>query len=774
MITIKKNIIGLKSISRLHTSTAILTLILWIASFQYIQEIVMDTNSLYQHPYKVSNASQKFQFHTQSIYRLMNDLKHHIGIDQLKASQSLVNQHESQLLSEYALLSKRYLGNKERIDNIYQLIINWRTIRQDIFKLYFRKTDDVGLKYAEQQSNMHVAELQKEIIAVVNFANNKAKFFTESAKLNINNIEKIGLVFYPFLLSMQLLLFMMFKRNSVKEKNKVLQSLTWSNQLLNSSPDAMIITDEDGKIEQVNISAIELFGYTKDEFIGINISALMPERFNDHHEKIKGFFTRSKSRAMGEGKELFAVKKSGKEIQVEISLNLAELNQKRVAIASIRDVTKQKSIESKVLHQANYDSLTDLPNRFLSLDRLSTSIAHAKRNNNKVAIMYIDLDDFKKANDIYGHQMGDSILVSTARNLKNAMRAEDTVGRLGGDEFFVLIDNFSSPQSLIKVANNILEVFKKPLSIERKSILISASIGISTYPDDGTTAEELLVNADLSMYRSKNTGKNSFTFFENSMKELLRRESSIEEALKDSLERNEFYVVYQPKYDICSNTIIGFEALLRWNNANFKDSGPDEFIPIIEQIGLIHEVGMFVLDSALKEIKKWQSITQRPLQMAVNISPIQFNDPRLLQLIQEKLTKHNLTGHSLEIEITEGVLLEGTSELKTTLRELREANIGIALDDFGTGYSSLSYIKDYPISSIKIDRSFVEEINKNKTHTMLVEGIISLAHSLECHVTAEGIEYEAQLAYLRQLKCDIAQGFYLSRPLTADKVTQLL
>jgi EAL domain-containing protein (putative c-di-GMP-specific phosphodiesterase class I) len=276
------------------------------------------------------------------------------------------------------------------------------------------------------------------------------------------------------------------------------------------------------------------------------------------------------------------------------------------------------------------------------------------------------------------------------------------------------------------------------------------------------------------MYRSKKTGKNSFTFFESSMRDIINRQSSMEEALKGSLERNEFHVVYQPKYEISTNMIVGFEALLRWGNTEFKGTGPDEFIPILEQIGLIDDVGMFVLDNALQMIKKWQSMTQQPLQMAVNISPIQFNNPMLFQQILQKLAKYNLTGHSLEIEITEGILLEATQALKDTLNDLKKADISIALDDFGTGYSSLSYIKDYPINSIKIDKSFIEEINKNNTQGKLVKAMILLAHSLDFHVTAEGIECKEQLEYLKGLKCDIAQGYYLSRPLTADKVVCLL
>ncbi|MFT7009797.1 MAG: diguanylate cyclase (GGDEF)-like protein/PAS domain S-box-containing protein [Colwellia sp.] len=782
MYNLPKNIISLKSISRLYVSTAILTLMFWVVSLQQIDNKFTDTNRLYQHPYKVSNASLNIQVHIQEIHQIIKNIKYAQNNEQIKTSLSLASKHESEVLSKLSLISQRYLGKKEVIDNIYQLIIDWRVTRQNVFDAHLQKIKDGGstefklikLTYAEQKNNKQVAEIQSQIKAIIDFANHKAKFFSESSKSSFSIVEKLGFISFFFLVSMQLLLFRMFKKDSIKEKNKVLKALDWSNQLIDSSPDAMIITTQNGNITQVNITAEKLFGYPRAEFIGLNISELMPKRFLHHQEKINGFFENSSTRVMGEGRELFAVKKSGEEFQVEISLNLAELNNNKVAITSIRDVTKQKYIESKVLYQANYDFLTKLPNRFLSLDRLAMSIEHAKRNSTKLAIMYIDLDDFKKANDVFGHHVGDKILISTADRLKDAIRAADTVGRFGGDEFFVLIDNLSSKNSLIKVANNILAAFKKPFNIGPINTLLSASIGISIYPDDGHTVDDLLVNADLSMYQSKKTGKNSFTFFENSMRDIINRQSSLEKALKSSLDRNEFYVVYQPKYEISSNIIIGFEALVRWDNVDFNDTSPDEFIPILEQIGLIDDVGMFVLDNALQMIKKWQSMTQRPLQMAVNISPIQFNNSLLFQQILQKLAKYNLTGHSLEIEITEGILLEATQALKDTLNDLKKADISIALDDFGTGYSSLSYIKDYPINSIKVDKSFIEEINKNNTQTKLVEAMIYLAHSLDFHVTAEGIECKEQLAYLRDLDCDIAQGFYLSRPLTADRIIHLL
>lgn len=779
MYQIPQGIIGLKSISRIYVITAILTLILLITSFQQIKSIFSDTSRLYQHPYKVSNASLNIQFHIQKIHQITKDISYVRSSKQIKASIALVEKHEKTVLDKLSLISQRYLGKKEIIDDIYQLITEWRVTRQKLFNVYLKKINNISfdplvLNYVEQQTDNQTAKLQSKILDIVKLANYNAKVFSDNSKSNFSIVEKIGFLFFFFLLSMQLLLFKMFKKHSIEEKNAVLKALNWSNQLLDSSPDAMIISDKKGNISQVNTSAEKLFGYTKTEFITLNISELMPKKYINHQDKIDRFFSHHSSRPMGEGKNLFAVKKSGEEFQVEISLNLAELNNNRVAITSIRDVTKQKRIESKVQHQANYDFLTQLPNRFLSLDRLATAIERAKRRKTKLAVMYIDLDDFKKANDVFGHQVGDQILVSAASRLKKVMRAEDTVGRFGGDEFFVLVNDFSSQDAIAKIATKILTSLKKPFSVGQINTSLSASIGISIYPDDGSTVEDLLVSADISMYRSKNKGKNLYTFFQNSMLDKLKRQSSIEEALKGSLERDEFYVVYQPKFEISSNIIIGFEALVRWDNAEFTGTGPDEFIPILEQMGLINEVGMFVLDDALKTIKQWRSQTNRALQVAVNISPVQFDDPQLFHHIQQRLAKYNLTGHALEIEITEGILLEAKTELKKTLNEMRNADIGIALDDFGTGYSSLSYIKDYPINSIKIDRSFIEEINKNKTHTTLVNAMISLAHSLDFQVTAEGIECKEQLQYLKGLKCNIAQGYYLSRPLTADKVIDLL
>lgn len=770
----RKNI-RLRNISWLHTSSVLLAVILLATSLKYIENIVIDTEHLYQTPFKVSTASLSIQLHIQMIQQMTNDLRYVDDSDKIKILRSKLQQYERQVLSEFRLISKLYLGDRDFISNVEQQLINWLEVIEQSFTLTLQQhNNEARLQYVEQQSNEQVIKLQRQIAVITEFTHNKAKVFNDASKANFSHIEKIATLLFLFLLSMQLLLFRLFKRKSIKEKNRVLAALSWSNQLLDSSPDAIIITDHQSNITQVNSSAEKMFGYDKDEFIGLNISELMPQRFVNHQAKVNHFFENSSSRKMGEGRDLFAVKKSGEEFQVEISLNLAELNHNKVAITSIRDVTKQKQIESKVLHQANYDFLTQLPNRLLSFDRLFTAIKHAKRNKAKVAIMFIDLDDFKKANDIFGHKAGDHILISTANRLKSVMRDNDTVGRFGGDEFFILIDNFSSKASLITIADKILEVLKRPLSIGQHTVFVSASIGISIYPDDGDNVEELLVSADLSMYASKKLGKNSFSFFEKSMKDTLNRQSSMEDALKGSLQRNEFHVVYQPKYEMKSNTVVGFEALIRWDNADFIGIGPDDFIPILEQIGLINEVGMFVLDNALKMIKQWRDLTQKPLQVAVNISPVQFTDPLLFQLIQQALTQYDLPGQALEIEITEGVLLEGTKDLKKTLCNMRDADIAIALDDFGTGYASLSYIKDYPINAIKIDRSFVDEINKNKTHTSIVKAVILLAHSLDFHVTAEGIESEEQLDYLKSLQCDIAQGYYLSRPLTADKIIDLL
>ena len=293
MSNIIKRAVGLTSISRFHTSTAILTLILWVASFHYIQDVVSDTDRLYQHPFKVSKASLNIQFQIQTMHQIMNDLRYIKNNEQIEAALVQVNNHENELLKEFSLISQRYLGDKKVIDSVAQSILTWKEIRIDIFNLYMQQTNNVGLKYAEQQSNKLVLKLQKEILIITEFANNKAKVLTESTKSNFSHIEKVGFVFFLFLLSMQLLLFMMFKKYSVKEKNNVVNALAWSNQLFDSSPDAIIIADNKGNITQVNITAEKMFGYERAEFLCLNIKELMPKRFGNHQEKIASFFNHS-------------------------------------------------------------------------------------------------------------------------------------------------------------------------------------------------------------------------------------------------------------------------------------------------------------------------------------------------------------------------------------------------------------------------------------------------------------------------------------------------
>ena len=315
MSSIIKKIAGLTSLSRFHTSTAILTLILWVASFHYIQDIVSDTDRLYQHPFKVSKASLNIQFQIQTINRIMNDLRYSKNNEQIATALVQVNKHENELLNEFSLVSQRYLGSKEVIDNIAQSILTWKEIREDIFNLYMQQSNNVGLKYAEQQSHKQVLKLQKEILIITEFANNKAKVLTESTKSNFSHIEKIGLVFFLFLLSMQLILFMMFKKNSIKEKDNVIKALEWSNQLFDSSPDAIIIADQNGNITQVNITAENMFGYDRAEFLGLNIKELMPKRFANHQEKIASFFNHSSVRKIRESRYLIADQQPCKEIQ---------------------------------------------------------------------------------------------------------------------------------------------------------------------------------------------------------------------------------------------------------------------------------------------------------------------------------------------------------------------------------------------------------------------------------------------------------------------------
>lgn len=544
-------------------------------------------------------------------------------------------------------------------------------------------------------------------------------------------------------------------------------------QAVEQSPVSVLITDPRGGIEYVNSTFEKVTGYTAAEVNGQNPNILRASDSNsDEYKDLWRTITTG-----GSWKGEFQNKKKNGDLfweSAHIAPVVDENGTIRHYLAVKEDITHQKEQEKRILYQAHYDNLTDLPNRFLSLDRLSQLIKEAERDNHKVAVIFLDLDDFKKVNDTIGHDAGDQLLIQAAQSLKEAVREGDTIGRLGGDEFIMLLGGLGDVIDASAAAENLLDIFRKPFKVDGRDLILGASIGISIYPDDGKTTMELLRCADTAMYCSKGQGRNTYNYFTESMNKDVSRRLMLEEKLYGALERGEFSLRYQPIVDIKENIAVGCEALLVWNNPEIGNVSPVEFIPITEQSGLIVSIGKYVLTEALCMTAYWQQTCMPEFMISVNFSPRQFRDPSLVEDVGLILQNSGVISGSLELEITEGVLLSGISNNDATLNAFNEMGIKIAMDDFGTGYSSLNYLRRYPFDALKIDREFVSDMTYDMGDRELVNAAIVMAHSFDLKVVAEGVETEQQLADLEELGCDYAQGYLLGRPMLADELTALL
>lgn len=441
-------------------------------------------------------------------------------------------------------------------------------------------------------------------------------------------------------------------------------------------------------------------------------------------------------------------------------------------IVIVRDITEQHQASELIKRHAFYDNLTGLPNRFLALDRLSQMLNETERNDEKTAVLFLDLDDFKKVNDTLGHDVGDKLLVESAVRLKKTIRKEDTLGRLGGDEFILLIRSLEGDHTASAIAENLLEAFREPFEIDGRELILTLSIGIAMSPENGKDTSKLLRNADTAMYKAKSLGRNTYSFYTKEMNTKMLRRLEIEGQMRGALARGEFEVNYQPQINTLTREVIGAEALLRWHNPELGHVSPAEFIPIAEHTGLIVPIGQFVLEQALSFLNIWQTKHQSSLRIAVNLSPRQFRDNRLLSFIESALTNADIDASNLELEITEGVLMIGKSYIDNALVKLHELGIKLSMDDFGTGYSSLSYLRQYAFDILKIDRCFITNINNNKSDCDLVKGTIALAHSLGLKVVAEGVETKEQFEQLSLLACDYIQGYYFSKPITPQQLLE--
>ncbi|MDI3547347.1 MAG: hypothetical protein PWR10_999 [Halanaerobiales bacterium] len=444
------------------------------------------------------------------------------------------------------------------------------------------------------------------------------------------------------------------------------------------------------------------------------------------------------------------------------------------AIETLEDITERKQAEEMLWQQVYHDALTGLPNRMLFNDRFTQALAHAYRNRQKLAVLFLDLDRFKNINDTQGYNVGDQLLQGVAERLTDLVREDDTVARMGGDEFILLLPEIAQAENATKIAKKILEAFKQPLMIGGHEFYITSSIGIVFYPNDGEDAETLLKNADIAMYRAKEQGGNNYQLYDPMMNVKASERLVLENSLRYALEREEFVVYYQPQVSISTGKIIGMEALIRWQHPEWGLLSPAEFIPLAEETGLIIPIGEWVLRTACAQNKAWQEAGYPPVHVAVNLSARQFQQQNLVETVTRVLKETGLEPHYLELEITESIAMQNADFTIVMLRHLEEMGIHISIDDFGTGYSSLSYLKHFPLDTLKIDQSFVRDLTIDPNNKAIVIAIIAMAHSLKFKVIAEGVETQEQLAFLKQQQCDGIQGYLFSKPLPAEAFEKIL
>jgi diguanylate cyclase (GGDEF)-like protein len=434
----------------------------------------------------------------------------------------------------------------------------------------------------------------------------------------------------------------------------------------------------------------------------------------------------------------------------------------------------RKQAEERIRHLANYDELTGLPNRSMFQQRLHHALAQALRHTRPLAVLFIDLDRFKNINDTLGHEAGDRVLREVAERLRGCLRDSDTVGRLGGDEFVVLLEGLPQLADVAAVAQKILDAAARPFMLAAREYHIGASIGISAFPEDGKDLQTLMKNADAAMYRAKEQGRNNFQFYSAQMNVYSFDRLALESSLRHALERNEFLLHYQPKVDVRSGNITGTEALVRWQHPDMGMVAPAQFIPVAEETGLIVPIGEWVLRTACAQNREWQRQGFPHLRVAVNLSPRQFRQENLVREVSRILHETGLDAGSLELEITESMVVQDPGQAAKILTELRAMGISLSIDDFGTGYLSLAYFKRFPINSVKIDRSFIQDLPGVADTAAITRAIIAIADSLKLKVVAEGVESEEQLDFLREHKCPEIQGYYFSRPLPPHELAGML
>ena len=568
------------------------------------------------------------------------------------------------------------------------------------------------------------------------------------------------------LLGLLLLFYRRWRREFIEHK-KDEEALLSLRKAVENMQIGVTITDAKGKIIYTNQADAEMHGYHAEELIGKEGKIFSPpEMRKPMTQPLRKRFRR----------ESVNVRKDGSIFPVYLMSDVVMNSEGDVfaTVTTCEDISERKRNEETINNLVFFDVLTGLPNRALFNDRLRQELAKAHRHNQLLAIMFLDLDRFKVINDTFGHNTGDLFLQSVSERLKCIVREGDTVSRLGGDEFILLFPDIKNIEDATAIAQKIIEKLSEVFVLSDKELYITASIGISFFPQNGNNVESLVKNADTAMYYAKGEGRNNYQFYTPTINTISAEKLMMESNLRKALQQKELVLYYQPQVDLISGKVIGAEVLLRWQNDDYGLMLPSRFIQLAEEIGLIQSIGEWVLRSACAQTKAWQEAGLPPILMSVNVSMHQFKDKAFINMLRTILQETNLEAQYLELELTESALMQNSALTISMLNELKSFGIHIAIDDFGTGYSSLSYLKYLPLSKVKLDQSFVRSLTIDPNDEAISKAIIAMAHSLNLKVVAEGVENVDQLSFLRSHQCDEVQGFLFSKPVTQNEFTKLL
>ncbi len=575
--------------------------------------------------------------------------------------------------------------------------------------------------------------------------------------------------------------------DNLKMQAQLRESEKLHRYIVNKSPDIVYILDSQGRFTFINKRVETLLGYKMKDVIGRHYTDLIHE---DDLDKAQFKFNerRTGKRASINIELKLKCNKNDQVRNFDNRLLPIEINsvgvyksqdtaddRKFIGTYGIaRDITDRIEAEEIIRFQAYHDMLTRLPNRTLLKDRLHQAIAHAKRNKNSLSVMFLDLDRFKVINDTLGHMIGDKLLQAVAMRLRHCLREGDTLARIGGDEFTLLLPAVNSKNDAEIIASKIIKSLKMPFKIDSHELFVSTSIGISQYPEDGQTMESLIKHADIAMYSVKGKGKNGYEFYHLDMLDVYSKHLSLENDLRRALDDNQFKIYYQPQINIETNEVVAMEALIRWQHPERGLISPSEFIELAEETHLIKEIGDWVLENAIAELKRWRTMGLSNVRIAINVSSIQLEQDDFVEKVLNILKKHDVPGDHLEIEITENTLMHDTDDGIQKLTELSNNNIKIAIDDFGTGYSSLNYLKRLPIDTLKIDQSFIRDMSNSEEDSSIIKAIIAMAKGLNLNIISEGVETEAQLEQLKAWRCKNMQGFLFGRPMPDAQAVDML